>query len=83
MDFRLLSRRGLQEPDGRPLFAYKTSSEEFETLRQLLHGLNLGQHAHPEYAQAWLLLRPNGGSANIREEHGVGDHCARQLARER
>ncbi|WP_325162810.1 STY4851/ECs_5259 family protein [Stutzerimonas frequens] len=51
-----LSRRGLQEPDGRPLFAYKTSSEEFETLRQLLHGLNLGQHAHPEYAQAWLLF---------------------------
>lgn len=51
-----LSRRGLQEPDGRPLFAYKTSSEEFETLRQLLHGLNLGQDAHPEYAQAWLLF---------------------------
>lgn len=38
-----LYRRGLQEPDGRPLFAYKTSSEEFETLRQLLHGLNVGE----------------------------------------
>ena len=51
-----LYRRGLQEPDGRPLFAYKTSSEEFETLRQLLHGLNVGQHPHSEYAQAWLLF---------------------------
>lgn len=51
-----LSRRGLQEPDSRPLFAYKTSSEEFEILRQLLHGLNVGQHAHPKYAQAWLLF---------------------------
>jgi len=51
-----LSRRGLCEPDGRPLFAYKTSSEEFETLRELLHGLGVGHHGHPEYAQAWLLF---------------------------
>lgn len=39
-----LSKRGLQEPDGRPLFAYKTSSEEFEVLRQLLQKLPAGQN---------------------------------------
>ena len=51
-----LSKRGLQEPDGRPLFAYKTSSEEFETLRQLLQNLSSGQHAHSDYPKYWLLF---------------------------
>lgn len=51
-----LSRRGLQEPDGRPLFAYKTSSEEFESLRQLLQNLPAGQHTTPHYPQTWLLF---------------------------
>lgn len=54
MDF--LSRRGLKEPDGRPLFAYKTSAEEFETLRQLLQHLPAAKHISPSYAQAWLLF---------------------------
>lgn len=51
-----LSRRGLQEPDGRPLFAYKTSSEEFEALRQLLQNLPGGQQVTPSYPLAWLLF---------------------------
>lgn len=51
-----LSRRGLQEPDGRPLFAYKTSSEEFEALRQTLHDLPATQRIHARYPQAWLLF---------------------------
>lgn len=51
-----LSKRGLQEPDGRPLFAYKTSSEEFEALRQLLQNLPGGQQITPSYPQAWLLF---------------------------
>lgn len=44
------------EPDGRPLFAYKTSSEEFESLHQLLQNLPAGQHTSPRYPQAWLLF---------------------------
>lgn len=51
-----LSRRGLQKPDGRPLFAYKTSSEEFRALRQLLQNLPGGQQVSPSYPQAWLLF---------------------------
>lgn len=51
-----LFQRGLQEPDGRPLFAYKTSSEEFESLRQLLQNLPAGQHTSTRYPQAWLLF---------------------------
>lgn len=51
-----LSRRGLQEPDGRPLFAYKTSLEEFEALRQLLQNIPTGQHISSRSPQAWLLF---------------------------
>lgn len=51
-----LFQRELQEPDGRPLFAYKTSSEEFESLRQLLQNLPAGQHTSTRYPQAWLLF---------------------------
>lgn len=51
-----LSGRGLKEPDGRPLFAYKTSFEEFEVLRQLLQKLPAGQNINPCYPQAWLLF---------------------------
>jgi len=51
-----LFQRGLQEPDGRTLFAYKTSSEEFESLRQLLQNLPAGQHTSTRYPQAWLLF---------------------------
>lgn len=51
-----LFRRGLQEPDGRPLFAYKTSADEFKALHQLLHDLPDSQRLHIRYPQAWLLF---------------------------
>lgn len=51
-----LARRGLQKPDGRPLFAYKTSSEEFEGLCQLLQAHPAGRTLPPVYSQVWLLF---------------------------
>ena len=51
-----LSKRGLLEPDGRPLFAYKTAAEEFEALRQLLHEFSNSQDMPLGYPQAWLLF---------------------------
>lgn len=51
-----LSERGLQAPDERPLFAYKTSAEEFETLRQLLRSLSAKHQISPRYSQAWMLF---------------------------
>lgn len=54
--FSFMSKRGLLEPDGRALFAYKTSLEEFETLRQVLQETPLGSITNPGYPQAWLLF---------------------------
>ena len=51
-----LLRRGLQVPDQRPLFAYRASPEEYESLRQLLCSIIADQQRHPRYAQAWLLF---------------------------
>lgn len=51
-----LSERGLQAPDERALFAYKTSAEEFETLRMLLRSLSERQKNSPRFPQAWLLF---------------------------
>jgi hypothetical protein len=51
-----LHKRGLQEPDGRPLFAYKVSSEEFEALRQLLQSSTGEQRTLSHYPQIWLLF---------------------------
>jgi hypothetical protein len=51
-----LSKRGLQEPDGRPLFAYKTSHEEFEALRLLLQVIPESNRVQSRYPQAWLLF---------------------------
>lgn len=48
--------RGLQEPDCRPLFAYKASSEEFESPRELLQGFPYAGVEEPGYSQAWLLF---------------------------
>lgn len=53
---KFLSKRGLTAPDGRPLFAYKTASEEFETLRKLLCELPKNYHTHSQFPQAWLLF---------------------------
>lgn len=51
-----LSKRGLLEPDQRPLFAYKASLEEYEALRQLLNTLPAGQHTSSHFPQVWLLF---------------------------
>lgn len=51
-----LYKRGLQEPDGRPLFAYKASSEEFEALRLLLQSPTGEHRTPPHYPQIWLLF---------------------------
>ena len=63
-----LSKRNLSNPDGRPLFAYKTTKEEYAELNRIL------QIAHeksmsPAFAQAFLLYSSdwwrqnyNGGS---------------------
>lgn len=54
--YSFLSKRGLQQPDGRPLFAYKTSQDEFETLRQVLQSFSANQKNSSFYPQAWLLF---------------------------
>lgn len=51
-----LAKRGLQEPDGRPLFAYKASTDEYEALRQLLRSLNKSKLTNKFLPQAWLLF---------------------------
>nr|WP_243889339.1 STY4851/ECs_5259 family protein [Shewanella algae] len=51
-----LAKRGLQHPDERPLFAYKTSTEEFESLRQLLQNYADTVHLSKYYPAAWLLF---------------------------
>ena len=50
-----LKKRNLTHPDKRSLFAYKTSLEEFDSLRQLLQNLSRKQR-DPLYSQAWLLF---------------------------
>lgn len=50
------AKRGLQQPDGRPLFAYKTTAEEFKTLCQLLQNCPVKLHMPPHYPKAWLLF---------------------------
>ncbi len=51
-----LSKRGLKEPDNRPLFAYKTTSDEFESLKNLLHASSNMQGTYSRYSQVWLLF---------------------------
>lgn len=51
-----LAKRGLQHPDGRPLFAYKTTAEEFKTLCQLLQNCPVKSHSPPRYPMVWLLF---------------------------
>lgn len=51
-----LTRRGLKHPDERPLFAYKTSTEEFESLRRLLQNYADKYHLSRYYPAAWLLF---------------------------
>lgn len=51
-----LAKRGLKHPDERPLFAYKTSTEEFESLRHLLQNYADKVHLSKYYPAAWLLF---------------------------
>lgn len=51
-----LAKRSLRIPDGRPLFAYKTSIEEYEALRHLLQNCADLKLSTSIYAQAWLLF---------------------------
>lgn len=48
------SKRGINNADGRPLFAYKASSDEFESLRLLLQ--QFPEINKPYYPKAWLLF---------------------------
>ena len=54
LDF--LAKRGLKEPDGRPLFAYKATHEEFESLGLLLREISANLRIQSCYSQAWLLF---------------------------
>jgi len=51
-----LARRGLKHPDERPLFAYKTSTDEFESLKRLLQNYADKFHLSRYYPAAWLLF---------------------------
>ncbi|MFQ2260050.1 STY4851/ECs_5259 family protein [Aeromonas dhakensis] len=51
-----LAKRGLKHPDERPLFAYKTSTDEFESLRRLLQNYADTVHLSKYYPAAWLLF---------------------------
>ncbi len=51
-----LARRGLKHPDERPLFAYKTSTDEFESLKRLLQNYADKFHLSRHYPAAWLLF---------------------------
>lgn len=55
---QFLSDRGLEKPDGRPLYAYKTTAEEYRHLRTFLqmHSRMGLSHGHIGYARAWLLF---------------------------
>ena len=51
-----LEARGLTKPDGRPLFAYKATADEYRQLVELLsHMPFVGPHS-ARYFQAWLLF---------------------------
>ncbi len=52
-----LAKRELQKPDGRPLFAYKTTTDEYQSLVQVLSELTDHEREHQHhYAQTWLLF---------------------------
>lgn len=55
---RFLAKRALTKPDGRPLFAYKASHDEYLELGEKLRGLTETERTTTElrYAQAWLLF---------------------------
>ena len=61
-----LESRGLSEPDGRPLYAYRCTAEEFDRLRDVLHGTEAPAGAHHFrafvlYAAQWWQRQYDGG----------------------
>lgn len=51
-----LARRGLQRPDGRPLYAYKVIDDEYAQLKDHLKGVNCGKHCQGGFSALWLLF---------------------------
>lgn len=51
-----LKRRELQHPDGRTLYAYRCTGQEFAALAETLnHSIPLGNHADNATVQAFVL----------------------------
>lgn len=51
-----LECRGLHHPDGRPLFAYKATADEYQQLVELLTKTPRSETQSTRYFQAWLLF---------------------------
>lgn len=50
------ARRGLQRPDGRPLYAYKVIDDEYGQMKNHLRGVNFGRNCPIEFCALWLLF---------------------------
>ncbi|WP_230633444.1 STY4851/ECs_5259 family protein [Pseudomonas fluorescens] len=53
---RFLSEKGLDAPDGRPLFAYKTTEAQYNELKQCLRAVPGFTVGSADYCQVWLLF---------------------------
>ena len=53
---RFLSEKGLDAPDGRPLFAYKTTEAQYNELKQCLRAVPSFAIGSADYCQVWLLF---------------------------
>ena len=53
---RFLSEKGLDAPDGRPLFAYKTTEAQYNELKQCLRAVPGFTVGNADYCQVWLLF---------------------------
>jgi hypothetical protein len=53
---RFLSEKGLDAPDGRPLFAYKTTEAQYNELKQCLRAVPGFAIGSADYCQVWLLF---------------------------
>lgn len=51
-----LTRRGLQRPDARPLYAYKVTDEEYGQLKDLLCGADYGRKCPAGFCAIWLIF---------------------------
>lgn len=51
-----LARRGLKRADGRPLYAYKVTDDEYGQLKALLKGVDYGKKCPDGFSALWLLF---------------------------